>query len=414
MRAEILDILRCPYCGGRLELVTSSPHERSADETRHGVLACHCCLFPVVEGIPVMHLQPEAVAAREALEAGQPEAAFRALVVPEDEARSARFQRAADSPTVTYRQLVQALGPDFEGRYFLYRFSDPSYVVAAGLLRGVAGKVLGKGGRVIDVCGGSGHLTRPLLGLSARDPVVADLSFAKLWLASRFVAPGCAPVCCDANAPLPFARGAFDLAFCADAFMYVWTKRQLAAEMTRLIDHGGAGAVLITHAHNALVWSPSLGEALSPDGYSELFETLEARLFSEARLLDEVVAGGPLDLSRRDPHDVLESDPALALVAAPSDGVFRQYPLEAGEGRRGEIRVNPLYEVDSGDSEVRLVLRFPGPDYEEEFGDCIRYLPRELTVDRATLEGALKGASSPRVREWLQRRIILDLPERYA
>ena len=29
------------------------------------------------------------------------------------------------------------------------------------------------------------------------------------------------------NAPLPFARGAFGFAMCADAFQYIWTKRQL-------------------------------------------------------------------------------------------------------------------------------------------------------------------------------------------
>ena len=67
MRIETLDILRCPYCGGRLELVTSSYHRRDADEIHDGILGCHCCVFPVVAGIPVLHLLPGASTARAGL-----------------------------------------------------------------------------------------------------------------------------------------------------------------------------------------------------------------------------------------------------------------------------------------------------------------------------------------------------------
>src|SRR5205823_8155032 len=131
----------------------------------------------------------------------------------------------------------------------------PTYIVADAVVRAVAGTVLDGGGRAVDICGGSGHLTRLLLGLSSPAPVLADLYFAKIWLARRFTAPGCEPVCCDGNAPLPFARGAFRYAMCTDAFMFIWHKRQLVLEMLRLIDDGGdRGAVLIGHAHNMRTW----------------------------------------------------------------------------------------------------------------------------------------------------------------
>ena len=65
MNTATLDILRCPFCGGRLELVTSSFHRTSGDEIHDGILGCQCCIFPVVDGIPVLHLQPAAIAARE-------------------------------------------------------------------------------------------------------------------------------------------------------------------------------------------------------------------------------------------------------------------------------------------------------------------------------------------------------------
>ena len=104
-----------------------------------------------------------------------------------------------ESETATYRELVEALGPNFEGGYFLYRFSDPTFIVANAVVRAAAGTVLHGTRRAIDVCGGSGHLTRSLMDLSSPAPVLADLYFAKIWLARRFTAPGCEPVCCDGN-----------------------------------------------------------------------------------------------------------------------------------------------------------------------------------------------------------------------
>ena len=57
MHVSTLDILRCPYCGGRLELVTSLFHRRDGDEIHDGILGCHCCIFAVIDGIPVIHLE---------------------------------------------------------------------------------------------------------------------------------------------------------------------------------------------------------------------------------------------------------------------------------------------------------------------------------------------------------------------
>jgi len=60
MHSSLLDILRCPYCGGRLELVSSLFHRTSGETIRDGILGCQCCVFPVVDGIPVLHLHADA------------------------------------------------------------------------------------------------------------------------------------------------------------------------------------------------------------------------------------------------------------------------------------------------------------------------------------------------------------------
>jgi uncharacterized protein YbaR (Trm112 family) len=420
MNLGMFDILRCPYCGARLDLVTSSYHRTSGDEIHDGILGCQCCVFPVVDGIPVMHLQPAATAARELVEQGRPDRARQVMFGLDDEREAEQFDALIASDTTTYRNIVDALGEHLEGGYFLYRFADPTYIVGHAVVRAVAGTALHNGGRAIDICGGSGHLTRSLMDLSSPPPVLADLYFAKIWLARRFTAPGCEPVCCDGNSPMPFARGAFRYAMCSDAFMYIWTKRQFVLDMLRLIDDGAgdhAGAALISHTHNQCTWTPSHGQPLTPEGYRQLFETLEPRLFGEAGLFADVVAGGPLDLARRDDAKTLEADPALTIVASRHPGIFAPHPLDPPPSRaRGEFRVNPLY-VASGAAATngpgKFRLQFPSDDYEQEYGACRQYLPEEITISREALGALEEGRLPAELTDLVRRRVIVDLPKKY-
>jgi uncharacterized protein YbaR (Trm112 family) len=416
LRPDTLEILRCPYCGGRLGLATSQFHRVEDGRILDGILGCHCCAFPVVAGIPVMHLQPPAVAALAHIDAGRPDLALGTMFdLDADPEVAARFAALAASDGATYREIVDALGVNFEGGYFLYRFSDPTFLVANAVVTAVARAVLGADGRAIDICGGSGHLTRALVPLAARPPIVADLYFSKAWLARRFTAPGCEAVACDGNSPMPFARGAFRYAMCSDAFMYIWTKRQLVQEMLRLVDAGDARtAVVIGHTHNQLAWSPSHGQPLPPAGYRDLFETIAPRLFAEGRLLADIVAGGAIDLGRRDDEAALAADPALTVIATRHPGVFARHAIEPAGRARGEFRLNPLYEARPEGDRVRLRLRFPSEEYEQEYGACRGYLPEDLLVDAAALAALPAAAAAGPLADLAARRVILDLPVRFG
>jgi hypothetical protein len=256
-------------------------------------------------------------------------------------------------------------------------------------------------------------VTRTLLDLSDAPPVLADLYFAKVWLARRFTAPGCEPVCCDGNAPMPFARGAFAFAMCTDAFMYIWTKRQFVGEMERLIDNDHPGAVLIGHTHNERTWSPSHGQPLSPEGYADLFERIEPRIFGEGNLFADVVAGGPLDLTRRDDQQTLDKSPALTIVASRNPDVFARHALTRPAGAAGELRINPLYTLEPEGERVRLRLEFPNDEYADEYGACRQYLPETLTLDRSAIASLTTGTVSGEMIELLRRNVIVDLPKRY-
>jgi len=413
MNIELLDILRCPFCGARLELVSSMFHRSISDQIHDGILACECCIFPVVDGIPVLHLQPAAVQAREHIEAGRPAQALRTMVGLETDAEAERFEAAASSTSSTYREIVEALGPNFEGGYFLYRFSDPTYIVANAVVRAVAGTVLGGKRRAIDICGGSGHLTRSLMDLSSPAPVLADLFFPKIWLGRRFTASGCEPVCCDGNGPMPFARGSFGYAMCSDAFQYIWTKREFVGEMERLVVGSESGAVVINHTHNQLVWSPSHGQPLTPAGYLRLFETIDPVIYGEAGLFADVVAGGPLDLSRLDTREAVDADPALTIVASRDRRVYARHPLDPPSSRPGHYQINPLYNVATQGENLYLRLQFPNADYEDEYGACKQYLPDETVIARAALESLQHGGPTTALDELIRRRVIVKLPEKY-
>jgi uncharacterized protein YbaR (Trm112 family) len=414
MRFDTLEILRCPYCGGRLAFAAGWPLSRNDDAVQSALLQCACCTFPIVDGIPVLRVGADADEASRHLQDGDAVLARRALMrVPPGQQSS--FDELAACDDATYRELVTALGLELECGYFLYRFSDPSFIVADALIRTVAGTVMRSGGRAIDICGGSGHLARSLPPAGPRPHVLADLAFAKLWLARRFTAPGCEAVSCDGNAPLPFCRGAFRYAMCADAFMFIWTKRQFVREMLRLIDDGrDGGAAVISHTHNLLQWSPSHGQPLTPDGYRDLFETVPARVFAESGLFRDVVDGRELHLERRDSSDTLAADPALVVVATRRADVLARHGLDDACRPGGVLRVNPLYVAESEDADrVCLRLRFPTPHYEEEFGACREYLPESVVVSTFALAELANGRVTAEVRALAARRVVLDLPRRY-
>jgi len=173
------------------------------------------------------------------------------------------------------------------------------------------------------------------------------------------------------------------------------------------------GAVVVTHAHNAVQWNPSAGMPLPPEAYRDLFADMQPRLFAEGELLAGIVAGGALDLSRPHAAAALDADTALTIVATRRSEVFRAFPAAPRPGARGEFRINPLYAEEAEGDRVRLRLQFPSEDYEQEYGAARLYLAEDVAVDRAAL-AALPAARLPAaLADLARRRVILDLPKNY-
>ena len=419
MHTSLLDLLRCPFCGTALSIVENEALAMRGEIVAEGVLGCQCCAYPVVAGIPVLIADEATRHAMHTLEAGLREEALLALLgASDDAALRERLRELVRRPGGTYRDALEILCDDAEATYFLRRFADPTYVTMEALLRAIAQPGWPVRGRTLDLCGGTGHLTRLLDAL--RRPgddvvpgtVVADVAFWKLWLAQRFMAPEAAAVCCDANSPLPFVRGSFSTVLLADAFPYIWHKRLLAEETMRLV--GEDGVVILPHLHSALGDNYSAGDTLTPAAYRNLFAPLEPRLFSDERLLDDVLDGRVVDLTQDVSAEELGSEPTLTLVASRRADLFARYEVPEERGVRGELAVNPLYRVERRDGATILTLDFPTPEYEAEFGACRRYLPDRVEVAADLTAPIRREALGSRYAELRRSRVLIDAPAGYA
>lgn len=418
MHQSLLDILRCPFCGTALSLVDNDALRRQGDRVVDGVLGCECCAYPVVAGIPVLLADDATRSAMHTLEAGRRDEALVALLGIGDPDRQRRFLAMMRDGRPTYRDALALLCDDAEGTWCLHRFTDPTFVMSEALLGALGQAEWPFRGRVLDLCGGTGHLTRVLQGVQTPDgaagpegttaTVLADFGFWKVWLATRFTAPGVAAVCCDGNNPLPFARDTFSTVLLADAFPYIWHKRMLAEEMMRLV--GRDGLIVMPHLHSALGQNYSAGDTLTPAAYHALLGPLQPRLFSDARLFDDVVERRVVDLRRDVTPAQIGTEASFTLIASARLDLFRRYDVQPPVRVQGALAVNPLYAIDRNGSSTTLTLRFPTLEYEAEFAECRRYLPERITVE-ADLTPPIRAESVGSQLAYLRdHRVLIDAP----
>lgn len=324
---------------------------------------------PVVFGIPFLRAGREALAAeaQSALDAGEEREAAVLLLADQDDwsptpPPSPDACRAALAEGVSFREAMRLLNFGPVADYFAHRWSDPTYLSGLALLSAHARP----GARVLELACGTGAFLRRL-GPGA---VGADVVWAKLWLAKRYVAPNATLVCFDAATGAWPVAPEFDVAFCHDALYFLPEKAHVVSELKRM-----APTVLIGHTHNADEENLSAGAPLTPAGYRELLGPGEVLTYDDAELTRALLEDRPPR-----PSDGAGAA-ALAFVTPPSE------PDTAGHhtlaGRR--FRRNPLLEDG-----------WPSERYEQEYAADMAYLT---------------GPAPDSREEQIRRRILVDLPE---
>ena len=230
MREALLDLLRCPFCGSRLTVVENEALVRAGGHIESGVLGCDCCAFPIVAGIPVMIADDTTRTAMHQMEAGEHEQALFTLL-DLDDARGTAFRALlASGRQATYRDALAILSLDAEADCFLYRFSDPTYRTTQALLRALGQNRWTVSRPVLDLCGGSGHLTRVLASLA---PAGRHHRCGRLLLEALDGKAVHRRLNATRSAAMRTVRcrsrtTRVSMVVLADAFPYIWHKRMLA------------------------------------------------------------------------------------------------------------------------------------------------------------------------------------------
>lgn len=351
--------------------------------------------WPVVADIPFLRADRRALAnaALAALDAGDAQHALVLLLGDQDNwARTpppSEADRAAlvrDAEILTFRAAMDRLAFEAVATYFAHRWSDPTFLSGLALAEAHWNAPT----RVFELACGAGHYLREFSRF-APEVAGADIVFAKLWLARRFLAPTARLVCFDAAVAWPLTTASADLLFCHDAFYFLPEKPHVAAEMLRVA--GPDGRVLIGHAHNALVDNLSSGAPLSPGGYAGLFGT--PLIYDDRELTQALVeARAPVPGSAATTADA----PAVALATgagAPRalSGGLTMPPAGATLCR------NPLY--------AGADVRWPSERYQTEYGPLATYPLHSDAPERAV------AGTDPMTDRLARRRVLLDLPQRW-
>ena len=351
------------------ELCQDTPHSVRVRDRR----------FPVVEGIAYLRSGREelAEAALRHLDDGDERNALLLLLRDQDDwARTGAPDDAALAHLIegamNLRDAMAALNFGPVADYFAYRWSDPTFLSGLALLQ----QHLPAGASVLELGCGIGHYLREFAGRGI-EATGADVVFAKLWLARRYVVPAARLVCFDAGSRFPLGDGAVGAVFCHDAFYFLPNKAHVAHEMRRVA--GGAGALLIGHAHNAEAQNHSSGEPLTEAEYLELFPG--SVVYDDAELTASWIED-------RRPRAGAGRDAAALALATGTGGVDFRKPVARS------LRLNPLYEVGA------LGPRWPSERYRDEYASLSGYLqldavPREPTA------------------ELVRRRVFVSLPEKW-
>ncbi len=366
-------------------LTADTPHSLAAGPER----------WPVVSDIPFLRADRRGLAdaALAALDAGDAQRALVLLLGDQDNwartpppSEDARAALAGCPEGFTFRAAMDALAFGPVGTYFAHRWSDPTFLSGLAL----AEAHWNSPACVFELACGAGHYLREFARFA---PLVsgADIVFAKLWLARRYLAPAARLLCFDAAAPWPLAEGSAELVFCHDAFYFLPSKPHVASEMLRVA--GPGGRVLVGPAHNALVDNLSAGEPMAPANYAAMFGT--PMLYDDRELTAALVeARAPVPCGA----DAVADAPAVAWAtgaAAPrvlSGGLTVPTPGTV-------LRRNPLYAGPE--------IRWPSERYEREYGPLATYPLRSDAPERA-----VAGADAATDR-FARRRVLLDLPQQW-
>jgi SAM-dependent methyltransferase len=441
---ELIECLHCPYCGSGLKLKALVPSDGAA-RGEYGIVGCACYRYPIVDGILILRQQPGFLGKTDAavieIESGQFDAAFHhafyhsSPIPPVDASRHPRsgsfltrlrqgigrpWAAGTEPSEGSFRQRLYLNRPPAYANYLYYRHANPSFMACVPLM--MLFRELRRSGapvRIVDLNCGIGHATFLLRQLLPDAFVLAtDHDFVNLHFARRYVAPGGLFVCLDTECPLPFPDAFLDGVLCLDGLHYVRSKSALLVELQRSLDR--EGVIVCAHVHSARGKNVVPGMPLEPLDYARCFDSMPCRLDSEERILRLFVDSGRLDLRVQAPLDWLADTPVLTIAASRRPDLFdlRGGLAAALMDLPTALGFNPVYAASGEAGRVRLSVRWPSAELEQECRAPTGCLPETLSLE-TSLASRLRTRSwqpddMPQIEALLRSFVLVHLPPAYG
>lgn len=445
MKAELLKIMRCPYCGSDLNL--GEIYEEEEEEIINGWVRCECGQFPVIEGILNLKIGLANSYLVDTLSKGRTKKSILPLLESYVEYLSkitAVLESKGSLGTLlakilqsfyqtkaryTYRKYIdggssffELLGKSSSDTYLKHRFSWETlwsvYPFIPLLKR--------KRARILDIGCGAGHASFLISTyVHPEELICADRSFRNLYLARKYFARKAQFICLDASYPLPFKDSIFDSIFMLDAFHYVQARASLAREMERTLLP--QGLLLLLHLHNALQYNPGTAKPLSPSSWVNLFHQLPVKALPERNLVEDFLLKNELNLAKDYPQAALDASNAICLVGTRQESLLKLYKEVGNDflSNKANLTINPIYEVTHKPDKLILRRHFPSEEFREEYPLTEKFLPEEYAVEGELInlvkEGAfdiapgdLSESDFRQIEDLMKRFVLINVPENYC
>jgi len=447
MKQELLELMKCPYCGSDFEIEEIyEVFSENEEEIRNGCIKCECNEYPILEGILILKNLTAKKYIIEHLKKREVEKAV-ALSFKEgvnDICRVADFIEPKPGGKIIKKCLLgfarhsskykilsnkkssffDALGYGSYEVYLKHRFSSQTFWSLYPFFHLLRTRERRK--RILEVCCGAGHASFVVSNyVNPEELICVDGGFKSLYLAKKYFSNAAAFINIDANYQLPFKDGVFSSVLMMDAFHYVDARALLAKELERVLNQ--EGMLLLLHLHNALAENPAAGKPLSPSAWRGLFDRdVTVRVLPEKRVVEDFVLRDRLDLSKEYSEEELNSSDAIIIVAGAGvgsecfDGVWEDI-LKVKRKIKENLIINPIYKMKEEGDKILLEREFPSESFRKEYPLTEKYLPERGEIGKGLVSGGSVFVSDSderegeikEIKDLMRKFVVINVPERY-
>lgn len=427
MKQELLELMKCPYCGTDFEI--KEVYNEEEGEIINGCIKCECDTHPILEGILILkntstkkyminYLKKKEIEKATAIAFGRytndicrgvdffeskPCGKFvkKSSIVFANHFCKKKYKRYSDINL----SFCEILGNGPSESYFKHRFSTQTFWLTYPVI-----KLLSKNRkRILDMCCGVGHTSFVISKYVNPDELICvDGDFESLYLAKKYFS-NAEFINIDANHRLPFKGDIFSSVLMLDAFQYVDARLLLAKEFERVLDQ--EGILLLLHLHNALAKNVAAGKPLSPSTWMGLFN-LNVIALPEKNLIEDFILKDRLDLSKKYSEKELNvSD--LSIIGGVDldcfDGIWKDI-----FNIKENLIINPIYKMKEKGDKILLKREFPSESFRKEYPLTEKYLPERCTINKRLVKGrSVCVLDLDEIEDLMRKFVIINVPKKY-